>query len=264
MLILSAPITASDFRQISENHAATVMIGSEGLRLHRQDHSWSYLTLASVTLFAVKCTCYWLFGASLWPPQLTLHISRSDSTASSTDGSPTRKNSRNRILLSTKRWKGKFSNIVSTIHRLHFFAFMREITALLSMRLFLFFLIRRFKTWEQNSRIIKEHNLRGESYRLAINQFGDLSNDEFRAKVLDAAGRGRTSFDRHNTNFLPAMNVQPPASIDWRKEGFVTAVKRQVIHPQRRRGSGDSFQQALMRKHRNSFDDGIFSPENAE
>ena len=57
-----------------------------------------------------------------------------------------------------------------------------------------------------------------------MNKFGDLTNGEYRAKMLGL--RKKVSSGERST-FLPPSNVQLPASVDWRPKGYVTPVKDQ-------------------------------------
>ncbi|KAI1885751.1 hypothetical protein AGOR_G00207030 [Albula goreensis] len=82
--------------------------------------------------------------------------------------------------------------------------------------------------WEENHRFINQHNqeeAQGKhSYKLGMNQFGDLTNEEFREKML--------GFDLNlvRDSSIPVWNGsvrQAPKEVDWRKKGYVTPVKNQ-------------------------------------
>jgi len=84
--------------------------------------------------------------------------------------------------------------------------------------------------WEENVATIRVHNLEADmdihSYTLGMNKYGDMTNKEFvkqmnGLKMTDDSQSG----DRHT--FIPPSNVKIPASVDWRKEGYVTPVKDQ-------------------------------------
>ncbi|KAK2642415.1 hypothetical protein Ddye_024178 [Dipteronia dyeriana] len=90
---------------------------------------------------------------------------------------------------------------------------------------------RRYKVFRSNLEYIENFNKgvdRG--YKLAINKFGDLSNDEFRkmytgynrqtSKVTSTSEATPTSFEYGNLTAVPT-------SMDWRKNGVVTPVKNQ-------------------------------------
>ncbi|KAF7250625.1 Cathepsin L1 [Varanus komodoensis] len=86
-------------------------------------------------------------------------------------------------------------------------------------------------TWEKNLKMIElhnlEHSLGKHSYRLGMNQFGDMTNEEFR-QVMN--GFKYTKKERKFTGslFLEPNFLEAPRSVDWRKKGYVTPVKDQV------------------------------------
>ncbi|NWU23718.1 CATL1 protein, partial [Dyaphorophyia castanea] len=86
----------------------------------------------------------------------------------------------------------------------------------------------RREIWEQNLRHIQRHNreeARGKhSYRLAMNRFGDLTNQEFNELMS-----GYTPVEREEPAPLLRASAAPqaPARVDWRARGYVTPVKSQ-------------------------------------
>jgi cathepsin L len=78
----------------------------------------------------------------------------------------------------------------------------------------------RFNIWKRNHQAISAHNAASNSYTMAMNKFGDLTNQEFvqiynGAKFM-AKGPMKTS---------PVRAL--PTSWDWRTKGAVTAIKNQ-------------------------------------
>lgn len=89
----------------------------------------------------------------------------------------------------------------------------------------------RFKIFSENSLLIARHNSKYAkglvSYKLGMNQFGDLLPHEF-AKMFNGFRGEHTA--RRGSTFLPPANVNDsslPETIDWREIGAVTAVKDQ-------------------------------------
>ena len=83
--------------------------------------------------------------------------------------------------------------------------------------------------WERNLRYIQKHNLEADlgkhTFRLGVNEYADLSNDEYRQQLLC---RGLNTSRSAGALFLPPSNVALPSSVDWRSKGYVTKVKNQV------------------------------------
>ena len=84
--------------------------------------------------------------------------------------------------------------------------------------------------FEKNMHIIQRHNLESDlghhTYRLGMNEFGDLTNEEFR-KLFYGYNVNATK-PAGSTTFLAASNVELPDTVDWRTKGYVTPVKNQV------------------------------------
>ncbi|CAF1040579.1 unnamed protein product [Didymodactylos carnosus] len=86
--------------------------------------------------------------------------------------------------------------------------------------------------WEANLQKIRIHNLEADlgvhTYTMKMNKFGDVTYEEFVRKMngLKLELRSRSVDNDHHT-FIPPSNVELPASVDWRKKGYVTEVKDQ-------------------------------------
>ncbi|CAN6700567.1 unnamed protein product [Malus baccata var. baccata] len=83
----------------------------------------------------------------------------------------------------------------------------------------------RFKIFKENVAFIESSNKdANKPYRLSVNQFADLTNEEFKASRNGFKGHEcstKTSFKYEN------LTASLPATMDWRKKGAVTPIKDQ-------------------------------------
>ncbi|XP_002732425.1 cathepsin L-like peptidase [Saccoglossus kowalevskii] len=88
----------------------------------------------------------------------------------------------------------------------------------------------RHMIWNVNLKMIQMHNekyMSGKStYTQNMNQFGDLTNEEYRELMCGYKKSNKTVISKPSTFLLPS-NYRAPASIDWRTQGYVTDVKDQ-------------------------------------
>lgn len=88
---------------------------------------------------------------------------------------------------------------------------------------------RRFEVFKDNIRYIDEHNAAADagvhSFRLGLNRFADLTNEEYRASYLGT----RQPLRRRNPSnrYRLASGEALPDSVDWRTKGAVVRVKDQ-------------------------------------
>ncbi|CAN1810439.1 Senescence-specific cysteine protease SAG39 [Linum perenne] len=81
----------------------------------------------------------------------------------------------------------------------------------------------RFLIFKDNVQRIEAFNNKGLSFKLGVNKFTDLTNEEFRKSTLSrgkSTGAAAASFRYANITAVPAV-------VDWRKSGAVTGVKDQ-------------------------------------
>lgn len=90
---------------------------------------------------------------------------------------------------------------------------------------------RRFEIFKDNLRFIDEHNAaadRGEeSFRLGLNKFADLTNEEYRKTYLGRAGERKMRVGVKSDRYRVADGEDLPESVDWREKGAVAPVKDQ-------------------------------------
>ncbi|KVH98322.1 low-temperature-induced cysteine proteinase-like [Cynara cardunculus var. scolymus] len=88
---------------------------------------------------------------------------------------------------------------------------------------------KRFQIFKDNLRYIDDHNSGDQTYKLGLNKFADLSNEEYRstytgAKRIDAKRKlNNVKSDRYS----PRSDDVLPDFVDWRSSGAVAAVKDQ-------------------------------------
>ncbi|WJX43870.1 hypothetical protein P8452_30918 [Trifolium repens] len=87
---------------------------------------------------------------------------------------------------------------------------------------------KRFKIFTENVKYIEAFNnvANNKRYTLGVNQFADLTNDEFIASRNKFKGHMCSSITK-TTSFKYENVSAIPSSVDWRKKGAVTPVKNQ-------------------------------------
>jgi len=87
---------------------------------------------------------------------------------------------------------------------------------------------KRFSVFTDNFLYIHEHNQGNRSYKLGLNQFADLSHEEFKATYLGAKLDTKKRLSRPpSRRYQYSDGEDLPESIDWREKGAVTSVKDQ-------------------------------------
>lgn len=80
----------------------------------------------------------------------------------------------------------------------------------------------RYSVFSQNYAIINERNEMGRSFKLGLNKYADLTNEEFMARNVI-----HTSSHRTKVYAIDEIDHVLPDSVDWVEKGAVTPVKNQ-------------------------------------
>jgi len=87
----------------------------------------------------------------------------------------------------------------------------------------------RYEIFKKNYQMITDHNLSGQSWTLAVNQFADMSWEEFRHKRLGYNRNARRMLGRGREPVITNMKglFTVPDEMDWVSKGVVSQVKNQ-------------------------------------
>ncbi len=86
----------------------------------------------------------------------------------------------------------------------------------------------RYDTFKANLNRVLEHNAKGLNYTMGMNQFGDMTATEFKAKMTGV--KPINNYHQRKANSLTAeelSSVETAVALDWRSRNAVTPVKNQ-------------------------------------
>ncbi|KAK6123588.1 hypothetical protein DH2020_042677 [Rehmannia glutinosa] len=85
--------------------------------------------------------------------------------------------------------------------------------------------VERFKAFKSNALFIDSYNKKGKPHKLGLNQFADLTTEEF--NNIHSCSRAEEHYELGDETFMYETVQNVPRSIDWRKKGAVTPIKNQ-------------------------------------
>ncbi|CAA7398633.1 unnamed protein product [Spirodela intermedia] len=91
---------------------------------------------------------------------------------------------------------------------------------------------KRFEIFKDNLRFVDDHNRPGNNntYTVGLNQFADLSDEEFRSMYLGPPlNLSAMPSPPVSKRYIPKRGQYLPTSVDWRRWGAVSAVKNQGV-----------------------------------
>jgi len=85
----------------------------------------------------------------------------------------------------------------------------------------------RFNIFKANLDIIREHNAKNDSWTMGMNEFGDMTWEEFKSSYVGGLKPRVGDYIRSKNYGAVKPNPNIPSSLDWRTKGVVTPVKNQ-------------------------------------
>lgn len=88
---------------------------------------------------------------------------------------------------------------------------------------------KRFEIFKDNLKFIEEHNKESRTYKVGLNRFSDLTNEEFRANYLGTKVdlKGQRLRMKKSDRYSFKVGDKLPGLVDWREKGAVASVKDQ-------------------------------------
>merc|ERR1719424_2470831 len=86
----------------------------------------------------------------------------------------------------------------------------------------------RFNVFKTNTKLIEDHNAGDHTFSMGMNEFGDLTFEEFKARYTGFAGPQR-AFAKTQNLHKPLLGEKIADSVDWTDKGAVTPVKKGFV-----------------------------------
>ncbi|GKE72536.1 low-temperature-induced cysteine proteinase-like protein, partial [Tanacetum coccineum] len=86
---------------------------------------------------------------------------------------------------------------------------------------------RRFEIFKDNLRFIDQHNSADRSYKVGLNKFADLTNEEYRTMYTGVKKNNKNINKVKSDRYVFRSGESLPESVDWREKGAVASVKDQ-------------------------------------
>ncbi|CAK9136453.1 unnamed protein product [Ilex paraguariensis] len=87
---------------------------------------------------------------------------------------------------------------------------------------------KRFEIFQDNLKFIDEHNAENRPYKVGLNKFADLTNEEYRSMFVGGRlGRKPRVSRPKSDRYAYRGGEELPEKIDWREKGAVVSVKDQ-------------------------------------
>ncbi|CAA3028774.1 cysteine ase COT44-like [Olea europaea subsp. europaea] len=89
---------------------------------------------------------------------------------------------------------------------------------------------KRFEIFKDNLKFINEHNSENRTYKVGLNQFADLTNEEYRSMFLGTRTEAKRRFVKSKNasqRYAIRAGEKLPGFVDWRLKGAVAPVKNQ-------------------------------------
>lgn len=89
---------------------------------------------------------------------------------------------------------------------------------------------KRLEIFKDNLKFIDEHNSENRTYQVGLNQFADITNDEYRSMYLGTRSDAKRRFVKAKNasqRYVLQAGDRLPEFVDWRERGAVAPVKNQ-------------------------------------